>query len=155
MHTLSHTHTHAHTVTPAIILNSRVVWLHEEPIACGSPLAEGVACYGMQPTRCNLLYIVMLFGANTNPSQPPSTSTHSHPPSSTHSHLPPITDSLPAIILLLTTALPPCCPPTEIDGAPQSSDFLDLLDNGKDSACSSKQWMPTPDRPRKFPRKLY
>ena len=53
------------------------------------------------------------------------------------------------------TMLPPLCPPTEIDHAPQSTGFLDLPDNGKDSACSSKQRMPTPDRPQMFPRKLY
>ena len=115
--------------------------------------------YFPQENTPNLGSLVMLFGDNTNPSQPPSTSTHFQPPStSTHSHLPPITNSLPAIILAAddttATMLPPLCPPTDIDSATQSSDFLDLLDNGE-GACSSKQWMPTPDRPRMFPRKLY
>ena len=89
----------------------------------------------------------MLFGANTNPSQPPSTSTHSHLPRT------PFQLSL-AADNSTATILPPLCPPTDIDSATQSSNFLDLLDNGENSACSSKQWMPTPDRPRMFPRKL-
>ena len=91
--------------------------------------------YFPQENTPNLTSLTMLFGANTNPSQPPSTSTHFH--------LPSITDSLPAIILAAddstATMLPPLCPPTEIDHAPQSTGFLDLPDNGKDSACSSKQ----------------
>ena len=92
----------------------------------------------------NLSSLAMLFGDNTNPSQPPSTSTHAH--------LSPITDSLPAILAAddnTATMLPPLGPPTDIDGATQSSDFLDLLDNGE-GACSSKQWMPTQDCPRMF-----
>ena len=100
----------------------------------------------------------MLFAASATPST--STSTHSHPPPSTQSLLPPITDSLPAVILAAddatATMLPPLCPPTEIDCGLQSSDFLDILDKSDNSAAtSSKQWMPTPDRPRMFPRKLY
>ena len=58
IHTHSHTHTCTHTVTPAIILNSCVVWLRSQWPTDPHLLRVWHACYGMQPTRYNLLYIV-------------------------------------------------------------------------------------------------
>lgn len=109
----------------------------------------------------NTSSLALLFGANTSP-----TSTHSQPLSSSLSYLPTITtvpDSLPAVILTgdsTDTTLPPLCPPTELRHS-HSVDFLDLLNKTVLPLSSPKennphsQWMPTPDRPRMFPRKLY
>ena len=68
-YTLAHTHTHTRTHSDPSNYSQLSRCLAEEPMACGSPLAEGVACYGVQPTRCNLLYIV--------PTDPSSTASSS------------------------------------------------------------------------------
>ena len=71
------------------------------------------------PSQCSLETIL------TPPSLPPPPPIPSLPP------LTPITDSLPAILAAddsTANHAAPTLPPMDIDGAPQSSDFLDLAD---------------------------